>query len=455
MKSRPSSVLFVVARVLLLCLSGGSLGAAALCASAAATSPPAATAMLPARGSIDVGSTGADGAFEPLTSVQIDLGVQGTYDPVHWRVVFNYSSVHIPAGVAVTFKNHPSRAPVVWLSQTDILIEGGVSVDGQGGLVYVSQYPEPGPGGFRGGMYEGPNPEWLSSSGFGPGGAYQNQSTSSTASSGGGYGSAGQSFGGGVGGYAYGDPTITQLIGGSGGAAGRPGPSGYGWGGGAGGGALLLAANDSIHVSGSGGIYARGGAGGADYNNYRGGGGAGGAIRLLADQIIVEAGGYVGATGGPGVVNNSGNGSNGRIRFEANQFTIDQQATPPASTGGPGVVIPPAGSPTLRVLEVGGVAAPADPIASIGDGPVTPDIAVATGVMTTVVVETTNVPLNSIVYLRVAGATGPAWQYLVTDGVTNPLTVTGGPELQARTSLTLDLSAGYSALQARVVFVGP
>ncbi len=55
------------------------------------------------------------------------------------------------SGATVTFKNHASCAPVVWLVNGNVTIVGTVSLDGQ-----QNQPPgtlaEPGPGGFRGGM---------------------------------------------------------------------------------------------------------------------------------------------------------------------------------------------------------------------------------------------------------------------------------------------------------------
>ena len=88
-------------------------------------------------------SDGSDGAFNPVANVEIDLSqaVTGTwsnpspssgngiYDAEKWAIVFKYSSVNIPSGVTVTFKNHPSHAPVVWLVQGSVNIAGTVSVD--------------------------------------------------------------------------------------------------------------------------------------------------------------------------------------------------------------------------------------------------------------------------------------------------------------------------------------
>jgi len=108
-------------------------------------------------GLINVPSDGSDGAFNPTANVEVDLsqavtgapGVwgepwlqpgtgTGVYDADKWAVVFKYSSVNIPSGVTVTFKNHASRAPVVWLVQGNTTIAGTVNLDGQ---AYV--WPEP------------------------------------------------------------------------------------------------------------------------------------------------------------------------------------------------------------------------------------------------------------------------------------------------------------------------
>lgn len=76
--------------------------------------------------------------------------------------------VNIPAGKTVAFKNHPSRAPVVWLVTGDVMVNGSLNLSGQNG-VEVPFLAEPGPGGFRGGpgYYHS---SVRSSGGLGPGG---------------------------------------------------------------------------------------------------------------------------------------------------------------------------------------------------------------------------------------------------------------------------------------------
>ena len=129
------------------------------------------------------GADGSDGVFNPTANVTIDLSQattlqwdqaspvagKGVYDPNKWAVIFKYSSVNVPTGVTVTFKNHPSRAPVVWLVSGDVTIAGSVRLDGQGNAgEFLS---EPGPGGFRGGRANGQANIAPPSGGFGPGGS--------------------------------------------------------------------------------------------------------------------------------------------------------------------------------------------------------------------------------------------------------------------------------------------
>ena len=91
------------------------------------------------------GADGSDGAFSPTQSIEIDLSQavtgtwdqpspqpgKGIYDPEKWAIVFKYSSVNISSGVTVTFKNHPSFAPVVWLVSGPVTISGNVYLNGQ------------------------------------------------------------------------------------------------------------------------------------------------------------------------------------------------------------------------------------------------------------------------------------------------------------------------------------
>lgn len=145
-------------------------------------------AVSPAFAQLTIPSDGSDGTFSPAANVEIDISQavtgtwsddnsansgKGIYDATKWAIVFKYASVNIPEGVTVTFKNHASRAPVVWLVQGDVMIAGTVSVNGKPGVDGTeSAVPvEPGPGGFRGGA-SGPAGN---GAGLGPGdGSYGN-----------------------------------------------------------------------------------------------------------------------------------------------------------------------------------------------------------------------------------------------------------------------------------------
>ncbi len=108
------------------------------------------------------GANGTDGVFNPTKDVEIDLGLaaagswngpnlsptNGVYDQTKWAIIFRYSRVEIPTNVTVTFKNHFSRAPVVWLVSGDVSIRGKVDISGR---PLAGKLTEPGPGGFRGG----------------------------------------------------------------------------------------------------------------------------------------------------------------------------------------------------------------------------------------------------------------------------------------------------------------
>jgi hypothetical protein len=82
-------------------------------------------------------SDGSDGVFNPTANVEIALSQavpgawnssnsanpgKGVYDSAKWAVVFKYASIDIPVGVTITFKNHPTHAPVVWLVQGSVTI---------------------------------------------------------------------------------------------------------------------------------------------------------------------------------------------------------------------------------------------------------------------------------------------------------------------------------------------
>jgi hypothetical protein len=150
-------------------------------------------------------------------------------------VVFKYTNITIATGKKVTFKNHATRAPVVWLVSGNVSIEGMVDLSGESARdVWSSsldgwawqpthrplggRLTEPGPGGFRGGApLRGGNTK--SAAGFGPGGGRTGPWNSNPhLGTSGGFGlAAGRVDGVGTGGIAYGNPSLIPLIGGSGG----------------------------------------------------------------------------------------------------------------------------------------------------------------------------------------------------------------------------------------------
>ena len=355
----------------------------------------------------------SDGTDGPLnlpstpTSVEIDLSQaitgtwsdnnaanvgKGIYDSNKWAVVFKYSSVNIPAGVTVTFKNHPTYAPVVWLVQGSVSIAGTISVNGKDGVQGLSAiFPaEPGPGGFRGGA-SGPSGF---GGGFGPGGGGINQSGSYNT--------------------AYGNPQILPLIGGSGGGANNGGAS---YPGGGGGGAILLAAPGIIQITGS--ITALSGGGSIP--------GSGGAIKLIANQVT-----------GTGSLNAA---TGGRVRVEAN--TLSQTVSASTIAVAPGTtptIFQSNTSPTVRIANVDGVNSPADPTAPLISSA---DIAIQKNTPVTIVLETRNfATAGAVVAVRVANKFGGAASLNATlDG--------GGTSTLSTWRVSTTLAPGFVTLQAR------
>lgn len=346
----------------------------------------------------EIANGGADGDFTPLEDIVIDLSraetaawdavtnVAGTgvYDAEKWAVVFKYSSVNIPSGVTVTFANHPSRAPVVWLVSGDVTIDGTVDLSGES---YNGRlFPEPGPGGFRGGSSGNPG-----SAGFGPGGSLSFARSVPTSKSGGGYATPG---GGDMPGPTYGNPEIVPLIGGSGGA----GLGGVDVSGGAGGGALLIVA-ETITVNGV--IVAEGGS-----TRQTSGAGSGGAIRLVARAI---AGSGQLRAHGPLLTNEVNKGGDGRIRLESESpIGASLQTDPAASTGvpeSPVAIWPSAARPTVRIVSIGGVAVPSDPRANLSHSA---DVEITDAESVDIVVETTGVEVDpdTVVEIRITPREG-------------------------------------------------
>jgi hypothetical protein len=341
----------------------------------------------------DSGSDGSDGPLVVSTSLVINLAAattgpwdmpspvpgQGVYDPDRWAVVFKYTAVDIGPGAIVTFANHPSGAPVVWLASGDVTIEGTIDIsgkDGTGNGGLPLQYAEPGPGGFQGGSYQ-TNIGLPESGGFGPGGGNLGRGGGSHVTS----GSC-------AAGPVYADADSRMVIGGSGG-------SGYGpfasVGGGAGGGAIVIASTSSIMCMGT--ISAVGGAGGGGSNGT--GGGSGGFIHLVADAIVGTLGGLQ-AFGGTGTCL----GGDGRIRIEAVNLLAGGESDPIHTFGAPAPVFEVA-PPVLHVISAGGLTVPVDPRAGVD----TADVCFA-GTSMTLQIAAANIPPGTAVTVFIKPAHG-------------------------------------------------
>ncbi|GAA5481054.1 hypothetical protein [Haloferula sargassicola] len=362
-------------------------------------------------------SLAADGAWDGANTAH------GIYDADEWAVVFNYSSVHIASGTTLTFTNHPSRAPVVWLVSGDVTIDGVVSLDGQESL-NAPLLAEPGPGGFRGatGYYSAGVGD---SAGFGMGGGLRQ--------------AKGGDFG--IGDRSYGNPSLVPLIGGSGGSA-AAGTRVQG--GGGGGGAILIACTGTLTVNGT--LRANGGDGIPYYFSDRTGGGSGGGIRLVCSDF--GGTGTVNALGGLG--GQSEAATYGRIRLERITDTSAGVLSPdpsvvPLSESDTALVWPPPTAPEVRIVSIGGEAAPADPRASFGAAGA--DVSLAETSSTPIVIETTHVEQASTVEVRVTPrADGDA--IIVPAAVDSVIST---DPLVVQWTATLPVNTGYSAVQVKVI----
>ncbi len=368
---------------------------------------------------LPIPSDGSDGNFNPGANIEVDLSQAvtgawdannaanaglGRYDASKWAVVFKYASVNIPVGVTVTFKNHPTHAPVVWLVSGNVTIAGTVKLDGANGTydaILRLAPPESGPGGFRGGAV-GPTGF---GTGFGPGGA---------------------NFGGhGTYNLTYGNPQILPLIGGSGAGSTQYNENKSGSGGG---GAILIAAAGTIQLTGS--LSANGGPQPPETSGNGATFGSGGAIRLVSEQV----------TGNGNVSAISATSSSGRVRIETSLLSTNlvinpnTVAVPPPATP---VIWPAANAPTTRILSVDGVGAPADPSSPLLSSA---DVGVQNNGNVDVLIQTTNFPISGNVKLRV----GPKY---ASSSLVNAVYVSG-TFTTATWRATLTFNPGFSALQA-------
>jgi hypothetical protein len=333
---------------------------------------------------VNSGSNGSDGALNPSVNSTIDMTARASG-------IYQYTSVNIPSGVTVNFIPNAANTPVVWLVQGNVTIAGSINVQGQGANNSAGGLG--GPGGYRGGN------------------GVNGTTGSATAGEGPGGGSPGQD--GGNASYAtigctnssilpftppspvtYGNAFLLPLVGGSGGGGStNSNVCSYGDGGGGGGGAILIAASGTITSSGS--IQAQGG-GGACCTYYCAGGGSGGAVRLVASKII-----------GTGQIYAQGSGcGNGRVRFDTYENDFSGNIQGAFSQGSQFVIIPAAGQGAqLTIVSVAGVSVSASPTGLIA----TPDAVVSAqqGNPIAIVVQCTNIPLNTPITVSVTPMNGP------------------------------------------------
>jgi hypothetical protein len=434
-------------------------------------------AVSPVFGQWESGSDGTDGAYSPAVSTVVDLSLaaslcdcdaggilndpcrwdcpspvagRGVYDAQQWAVVFKYTTVNVPAGATITFGQHPSGAPVIWLATGNVTVSGIVNLDGEDGLgpnpPVIPYFGRPGPGGFQSGQSANAGGGSGQSFGLGPGssptGIFQTNGWASYANvPDGGCGTMGT-------GSTYGNSGSQPLIGGSGGGASDN--TTFGRSGGAGGGAILIGSTTQITVGASGAVRAEGGDGG-DVNCSGGSGvwggapGSGGAIRLraetvslLAGSLIVGRGGaitaFCGCGGGPG----AGRGANGRVRIEASSIT--NLGTINGSQSFPGAPSPVFATtpPQLYVTSVCGQSAPLDPMWGINSA----DIDLNAPSACTVNIEATGVPVGTIVVVRAIPARGN-----IISVNSTPLADAGGGLRTATASVAFP--AGRAELQLR------
>lgn len=401
-----------------------------------------AAATAQAQNTFSSGSTGADGAFAPVTTQSIAVPDSG---------VFNYTTVNIPSGVTITFTRNSTNKPLTILASGDVVIAGTIIMDGKPGNSNGSG-GFGGPGGFSGGAGGyGFDQSFTGVPGDGPGGGGGGGGSATITQpgggGGGGYGTAGAGTSGpvavqGLAGPRFGAVTILPLIGGSGGGGGGAINNGRGGAGGGGGGAILIASSGTITLNGT--LFSRGGSGASGSGG--GGAGSGGGVRFIAN--ILNGNGTVNASGGSGAGAfngfQGGSGGQGYVRFEAYDYSNFTGTTTPSniiSFAFPHPITPP-NSPALRIASVGGVNAPAAPLGSLQG---VPDVIVpsATANPVTVALEGANLPVGTVVQVTLTPSKG--------NRTTVQSSGLAGTEAASTANASVTLPGGISVISASAV----
>ncbi|MFT5131398.1 MAG: hypothetical protein ACI8W8_005034, partial [Rhodothermales bacterium] len=294
--------------------------------------------------------------------------------------IWQFSTIHIPQGIRVTFINNARSTPLTWLVNGDVTIEGELILDGADGSSSglpgseASGGPGAGLGGLGGTRFD-LSTSFAGSAGTGIGGGSPGMAEAESG------GNAGHATDGTAprGGAAYGGTLLQPLSAGSGGGGGGSTANANGGGGGGGGGAIFIAADGQIAVSGS--ISARGGSPAGN-----GGEGSAGGVRLTATTLS-----------GSGQIDLGGS-SPGRIRLEAFLVDFTGTASPGASSAPP--VLTPPNSASIIITGIAGQVAPAVP----GGALVTPDVVFEEAGPVTISLASNGLPANTPITVRIAAA---------------------------------------------------
>ncbi len=339
------------------------------------------------------GSNGSDGALTLTTPGTIQFDPR-TFNPpldADGDGIYHFTTITVGTGVTVRLSGRVLNGPVIWLATGQVTIDGTLDLTGEQGhrgaySIPSERFPAyPGAGGFFGGMGGrfGSADEIPAQAGGGP-----------VAGSAAGF--SGNGSNGGSGGYG-GNSFAVPLIGGSGGGGGTLRTQGTtGAGGGGGGGAILIASSSTIRINGS--VLVIGGRGGPCPNCGTSGGlGASGAIRLVATALVLT--GLLEAGGGQ----RDNFPAGGAVRLEGFQMQVGGFTYPGYSTATPSNLFLPTGSlPSVCISNIAGIAAPSNPTGAFD----VPDIGINSGAAVPITVEARNIPLGTIVRLRISSENG-------------------------------------------------
>jgi hypothetical protein len=199
-----------------------------------------------------------------------------------------------------------------------------------------------------------------------------------------------------------------------------------------------------VNVSGI--IRANGGIGGGVWNdNHIPGAGSGGGVRLIADSVV--GGGLIQVWGGSYWFTAGA----GRVRVERVStdgflgFNPPSPSVVPLQSGDTATLWVPSTGPSVKIVSIGGVAAPADPRANFGGAGA--DVSLAQTSTVTVVLETTNVEDGSKVRLRCS----PRFDGQVLEREATLQEVVSTSPRVTRWVVEIPVGGGYAALQARVI----